>query len=361
MAKVSKRRGGYVLDFYNHEGKRVWKTMPKGTTKKTAQEELSKILERLKLGKYIHSKKIPTFKEVAAEWLLHRKLNLRASTWSVYEGHTRNHFNEFLHIKINQITTTMIEEYINLRQEEGMNISTLRKVLVSLGQILSLATKRGYCVQNPLTEADRPRDQGTEEDNIDIMQILTPKQIFAFLNKVKGQKYKALFNLAIFSGARQGELLGLKWSDILWQESQVYIKRTFNNGAFFATKTKSSKRKIDIGPSTLRILKEWKLACPASEYGLVFPNESGNPLNHNNMVNRYFRPALKAAKIDILRFHDLRHTYTSLLLEQGENIKYIQTQLGHSNPTVTLNVYAHLMKPTNQAAAIRLEKAILNG
>jgi len=78
------------------------------------------------------------------------------------------------------------------------------------------------------------------------------------------------------------------------------------------------------------------------------------------MVNRYFRPALKKAKIGQIRFHDLRHTYASLLIEQGENIKYIQTQLGHSNPTVTLNVYAHLMKPTNQAAAKRLERMVLN-
>jgi len=91
---------------------------------------------------------------------------------------------------------------------------------------------------------------------------------------------------------------------------------------------------------------------------LSFPNEAGNPMNHNNMVNRHFRPALREAKLEIIRFHDLRHTYASLLIEQGENIKYIQNQLGHSNPTVTLNVYAHLMKPVNQAAAQRLENAV---
>lgn len=78
------------------------------------------------------------------------------------------------------------------------------------------------------------------------------------------------------------------------------------------------------------------------------------------MVNRYFRPALKAAGIEQIRFHDLRHTYASLLIEQGENIKYIQTQLGHASPTVTLNVYAHLMKPTNQEAAKKLESMIFN-
>jgi len=76
------------------------------------------------------------------------------------------------------------------------------------------------------------------------------------------------------------------------------------------------------------------------------------------MYYRFFEPALKKAELGKVRFHDLRHTYASLLIEQGENIKYIQTQLGHSNPTVTLNVYAHLMRPYNQESARRLEDSV---
>jgi integrase len=78
----------------------------------------------------------------------------------------------------------------------------------------------------------------------------------------------------------------------------------------------------------------------------------------NNLVNRYFHPALEKAEIDRIRWHDLRHTKASLMLEQKENLKYIQTQLGHSSPTVTLNVCAHLMKPENEEAACRLENTI---
>ena len=116
--------------------------------------------------------------------------------------------------------------------------------------------------------------------------------------------------------------------------------------------------KVDLGPGMLTDLKKWKLACPKSKLNLIFPNKLGSPINHNNLVNRYFKPALEAAKLSKIRFHDLRHTYASLLIEQEKNIKYIQNQLGHSSPTVTLNVYAHLMKPINQEAAIRLENAI---
>jgi integrase len=105
-------------------------------------------------------------------------------------------------------------------------------------------------------------------------------------------------------------------------------------------------------------LKKWKLACPKNEIDLILPNEAGQPMNYSNMMRRYFEPALTAANIPRIRFHDLRHTYASLLIEQGENIKYIQNQLGHSSPTVTLNVYSHLMDKSNQEAAHKLENTI---
>jgi len=91
-------------------------------------------------------------------------------------------------------------------------------------------------------------------------------------------------------------------------------------------------------------------------FGDRFP---GRPSISVDMRCRYYEPALKKTNLGKVRFHDLRHTYASMLIEQGENIKYIQIQLGHSTPMVTLNVYAHLMKSTNQKAAIQLEKRLL--
>jgi len=236
----------------------------------------------------------------------------------------------------------------------------LRKILVSLGQVFNYAVRHRYIEYNPLREAERPRSQGKEgESEQDKILILTPDRIKALLDKTEDQKYKMLFKLAIFSGARQGELLGLKWSDVDWENNQIHIKRTFNNGRFFTTKTKESNRSIDIGPKVMTELKKWKLACPKSELDFIFPNEKANPIDHHNMVYRYFLPTLTEADLPRIRFHDLRHTYASLLIEQGENIKYVQSQLGHSNPTVTWNVYAHLMKPTNPESASRLENTVL--
>ena len=355
MATVPKRRNRYVLDFYDHEGRRKWVTMPKDTTLKQAKAKLREIESDLANGKYIPFEKNPTFNQVAKEWLENKRFNIRQSTLDVYQGHTRNHFNEFTGLKINQITIEKVEAFIKSRQAAGMNISTLRKILTSLRQIFQLAVKRNYSQVNPVDFADKPKSQSQGKE----MKILTRDEITTFLNAVKDQKYRVLFSLAIFSGARQGELLGLKWPDILWADKQIFIQRSYNNGRFYDTKTKGSTRKIDVGPAMLKKLKEWRLACPPGELDLVFPTINGNPINHNNMVSRYFLPSLERARIQRIRFHALRHTFASLLIDQGENIKYIQSQLGHSNLTVTLNVYAHLMDKTNQDAAVRLEQAVL--
>jgi hypothetical protein len=130
---------------------------------------------------------------------------------------------------------------------------------------------------------------------------------------------------------------------------------TSTNATSCNAKTKTSSRKIDIGPTVTTELKKWKLACPKNEIDLILPNEAGQPMHYSNMMRRYFEPALTAANVPRIRFHDLRHTYASLLIEQGENVKYIQSQLGHSSPMVTLNVYAHLMKSVNQEATRKLQ------
>lgn len=356
MACVTKRRGRYVIDYYDNQGKRRWETLKKGTTKKKATDRLREIEEQLSRGTYVPEKKIPRLSEVCKEWLESKEPNVRASYLSTCEGVTRNHFKELEHLKVNRITTAMVEKWIREKQAAGMHVNTLRKAIMILNQIMGYAVRHGYAGYNPVRDAERPRDQGQVQKKK--IRVLTPDEIKAFIDAVEDRKYKTLFKLTIMSGARQGELLGLKWSDVDWEKSQIHIQRTFNNQRWYATKTATSNRRIDLGPAMMTELKKWKLACPPTPLNLIFPNDAGGPINHSNMRSRYFEPALKKAKIGKVRFHDLRHTYASLLIEQGENIKYIQSQLGHSSPTVTLNVYAHLLKSTNQEAALRLEKAI---
>lgn len=356
MACITKRGDRYVIDYYDNKGKRRRKTLKKGTTKKAAKEKLRDIEDRLEKGTYIPENKIPTFAEVAKDWLEYKKPNLRASTWSNYEGYSRNHFHDLDRIKINRITTANIEKFITDRQNSGMHIKTLRRVLMTVGQILSYGVRHKYIGYNPARDIERPKSQGNEKKQK--IRILSPAEINALLESEKNLKYNTIYMLAIFSGARQGEILGLKWSDVDWKNNQIHIQRTFNNKAWYDVKTETSNRRIDLGPVMMTALKKWKLPCPISELYLMFPNNAGNPINHDNMCRRHFKPALKKAGLGNVRFHDLRHTYASLLIEQGENIKYIQTQLGHSNPTMTLNVYAHLMRPYNPESARRLESNV---
>lgn len=357
MAKIRKRGERYVLDFYDQHGKRQRETMKAGATKKEAEAELRARAEAVSKRAFLPVKRMPLFSEVAAEWLNHKRPNVRITTHEVFNGNVKNHFKELASVKIGLIDTATVEKWIARKQAEGMNINTLRKLIVTLNQIMAYSARHGYADHNPVRDAERPREQG-QEPGKEKIAVLKPDEINRLLDATEDQKYKLLFRMAVFTGARQGELLGLKWQDIKWQDKQVHIQRTFTKGHFFDTKTKGSNRKIDLGPVLLSELRKWKLASGKNDLDLVFCNEAGQPMNYSNMMNRHYFPALTAAELPRIRFHDLRHTYASLLIQQGENIKYIQNQLGHSSPTVTLNVYAHLMNSTNQEAACRLENVV---
>ena len=106
-------------------------------------------------------------------------------------------------------------------------------------------------------------------------------------------------------------------------------------------------RKIDIPDSLLSELKKRKLACPISEHDLVFPNRNGQPTPHNNVIRRHFVPALKKAELPRVSFHSLRHTNASIRIQSGQNIKYIQSQLGHSSINITMDTYGHLFNDVN--------------
>jgi len=356
MACIAKRRNRYVIDFYDNHGKRRWKTLPKGSTKKKAKEELRNIEDQIRKGIYVPDKKIPIFDMVAKDWLEQKKHNVRDSTLTMYKGHLRHHFSNINQLKINRINISTVEKFISLRQENGMNLTSLRKLIVTFNQVMNYAVRHRYIDYNPVRDAERPKSRGEIKKRHGC--ILQPDEISAFLKSVSDPKYKTLFMLAIMSGGRQGELLGLKWSDIDWTNNQIHIQRTYTKGRWYRPKSKSSNRKVDLGPSMIRQLKKWKLACLPSILNLIFPNNAGKPMCQSHMLNRHFFPALKRAGLKRIRFHDLRHTYASLLIEQGENIKYIQTQLGHYSPTMTLDVYAHLMNPINQEAACRLENTV---
>lgn len=370
MACIAKRRGRYVIDCYDQHGKRYRKTMKAGITKDAARKELHEIELKIERRTFLHEKKTPLFSKVASDWLDYKKTRCRETTWEMYQGHLNNHFAELDNKKINLITTANIEKYITAKQSEKMALATLRKILVTLNQVMRYAVRNRLIDFNPVIDAERPKATGQLNQSEEV-SILTPEQIRALLEAEPNQKYKTIFLTAIMTGMRQGEILGLQWSDVNFTTKQIHVKRTFNHDRFFEPKTRQSIRKIDLAPVLVKALAAWKLVSTNQKQDpvdqieeekpkldLVFPSKAGTPIGCYNLVRRHFEPALKKAKIPHIKWHALRHTYASLLIEQKENIKYIQNQLGHSSPTVTLNVYSHLMKGENQEAVCRLENAI---
>lgn len=199
------------------------------------------------------------------------------------------------------------------------------------------------------------------------MDCLTPEEVRAFLEHVPGRWY-AFFLTAVVSGLRYGELLAMKWSNLDWNSERYFVKETLTKEADFAeVKTESSRQPVDLSPMCLDALREHrarqaeeKLQAGASyvDNDLVFATDTGTPLNFRNVATRVFRPALKAAGLRYIRFHDLRHTCASLLINQGESPKYIQKQLRHASIQMTFDRYGHLFPDTNREAVRRLDAAL---
>ena len=357
MAKIAKRRDRWIIDFYDTKGKRRWITLPKGSTKRRAKEKLREIEDQIKSGVYMPKNKMPLFKGVANDWIEIKRPDIRPSTLEMYQGHIRNHFSDFADIPIDRISTAKIERFISKRRIAGMNINTLRKLIVSFNQIFKYAVRHKYISENPVTNAERPKRQ--QHDKKPEIKVLNPEQINLLLDAVDDPKYKTFFMLAIMSGARQGELLGLKWSDVYWDDNQIHIQRSFNHNRLQLPKTESSNRRIDSGPAMMSELKHWRLqSFFSADDHFIFPNLVGKPMCQSHMLSRHFFLSLERAGLHRIRFHDLRHTYASLKIEQGENLVYISKQMGHSSTTVTSTIYAHLINDTNYQSACGLEKMI---
>jgi integrase len=204
--------------------------------------------------------------------------------------------------------------------------------------------------RNPASFAKPPREPASE------MAILTESQVSQLLVAAQGHRWEALFHLAVISGMRQMELLGTKWNDLDWLRQTLKIERQLvrpdgNGVQFTAPKTRFGRRSIALGSKTIEVLrahyerqqverlaagKEWQ------EYGLIFTTGLGTPIHPRNLV-RAFKQLLNDAGLPSVRFHDLRHTNASLLLNQGKPVIAVSRRLGHAKASITLDIYGHLI------------------
>lgn len=258
-----------------------------------ATDELRGILDQIERGTYLPEKKGPNISKIADNWLETKKQSVRANTYQQYLGHVENHIKPKIgSIRIDRITTMGVEKFTAKRREDGVSLPLLKKVLVTLGQVMRYAVKHRYIDHNPVTDADRPKDAGKIKSK-PTKQYLTDDQINTLIEAIPDEKSKMLIHLAAMTGARQGELLGLKWSDIDFETKQISIRRSFNNRKWYQPKSAGPFRAIDIGQGTLKALKRWKVQCPPNELELIFPNGNGDPLNYSTCCGSTFGPHSK--------------------------------------------------------------------
>jgi integrase len=348
--------------------------MRKGVTRAEAETKLRQHISAIEKGCYVHATEGAAFHEVAAAWLAHKKTQVRSTSWDVLDQHVRIHLKPIRDVKINKLTLPIVEDLIDQLAGESvdeepvgkcpdekptrkrMATATVRKILITLNQIMRYAIRHGLASFNPVTDAEKPK---LERGPVDEDQVLKAEAEGLLIEATKDPKYKTLFMLAATTGAREGELLGLKWADVDFAEGRITIRRTFTKGKFFEPKTQASRRKVDLGPAMRMAMIAWRMACPSTKLDLVFPNGAGKPMNYSNMVRRHFQPALEAAGLPRVKFHSLRHSYASIQLAAGQPIKYVQNQLGHAAASVTLDTYGHYMDGVNHEAAAGLEERIM--
>ncbi len=359
---VQKKGSNYYIR-YRFNGKQISKAVGAGATKRQAEKMLTEIMGQIHNGGY-RELEDTTFGEFSEKWLSdYAEPRVKASTYKFYKDIIDNHlapkssdrlpgFGDFY---LSSITTHMIEEYLATKKREtDLSPTTIGYLLVVMKMILKRAIAWGYLSKNPAEYIEKPRKETKEMDFLNIEEL----RQFTETAKQTDPDYYPLFLTACLTGMRRGELLALKWSDINWAISQIHVRRSLVLGEIETPKSKAAVRAVIVPPILISVLKKHQLSCPIGELNLVFPNREGKIMHAENMIRRHYLPALRRSGLRRIRFHDLRHTYASLLIAQSENLKFIQQQLGHSSAQVTLDRYGHLMPQVQHGVGERLQENV---
>ncbi|MGM0496038.1 MAG: tyrosine-type recombinase/integrase [Bacillota bacterium] len=341
-----------------------------GQTRKEVAEKMTKLKNDLLMGTYVEPSNIK-IKEWLDRWIEGRKSSLAYSTYRNYKVMIRNHLNDDIgDIKLKDLQPRQIQELLNYKLENGkkkgeggLSTRTVKYIYQTLHAALEQAVKERLITNNVCKAVEVPKKQQEKK-----LHTWNKKQVNKFLQEAEDYRYFSLLYLAVNTGMRRGELLGLQWKDIDFDKKRITVKRQLartDKGLIFKkVKTKSGNRTIPITDNIVTTLKKCKikqsenklkLGEQYNDNDLVGCNSIGNPIDPRNLV-REFKKVTKEAQLPEIRFHDLRHTFATLFLEAGGPIKTLQQILGHSSITVTIDTYSHV----TEEMLIEAEKKIDN-
>jgi integrase len=338
-------------------------------TKKDAQKYLISTLSAISTGTFVEPSPLG-LDDFLDKWLSSAaKPKLSERTFAEYVALLRRYVREPLgRKKISALAPLDIQAVYSEMQERGLSARIVRYTHAVLSSALKQGVRWGMLYRNPAELVQLPKLIRKE------MCALTPEQSARFLAALETDRYFTLFALALSTGMRPAEYLGLRWSDVDLSRATVTVRRalvwrTKGGGWYFTEpKTSRSRRTIPFPPSMIATLVEHKrrqseerlrLGSEWQDHGLVFTTSLGSPLNISNLTGKHFKPALKRAGLPItMRLYDLRHTCATLLLSEGENPKVVSERLGHASITLTLDVYSHVLPDMQKAATDKLENLL---
>jgi integrase len=328
------------------------------TKRRAADRFLTAAVDRVQTGTYFDVKAPVTFREYAETWQ-HGLGHLKPNTRRNYGYDLRRHLiPAFADLPLGEIGPEEVNAYL-ARKADALRPKSLRNHLSLLVKMLDDAVEARRLAVNRLHRSRairRPR--AIREDDEIAIEILTHTEVNAVLDALPPAWYP-FFLCATCTGLRLGELLGLQWGDFDEAGGRLWVRRQCLQGQFYLPKTKQSRRAVDIGDQLLAVLRGARDTrfgtTPAPSDALIFPSRTGGPLFAPNLRSRVWKPALAKAGVRSVRFHSLRHFYASALIAQGENIKYISSQLGHASVQITVDRYGHLFPDARRVAAGRFE------
>jgi integrase len=353
LGAIRKRGKQYAIRYYDAAGRRRWETI--GPNLHEAKQVLAERMWERRNGKFCLNRQPITMKEFAAKWDVDyvtvqvRLGRMKESSAESCRSRLRLHVVPFFErLQLDAITLPHVREFMMALLAKELSPKTVLNVMVVFKEMLKHAVQWGYLDANPAQYAERPRGEDQE------MQILTPPEIRRLLDAAD-EPTRTLLLCAVLTGMRRGELLGLRWEDIDLEGHRVFVRRALWRGKIVTPKSRRSRRTIDMAPT----LRSALTRLPSRfQGGLVFCRPDGRPIDPDNFTHREWARVLRRAELRRMRFHDLRHTYASLLIAQGAHPKYIQAQLGHASIQTTLDRYGHLMPDAHAAEARKLDRLV---
>jgi len=258
-------------------------------------------------------------------------------------------------IALSRLTPVHVQSLLTSLEDKGVSPRGRQMAYDRLHRALGQAVQWGLVPRNVCDAVTRPRAPRPT------MRVLTPEQVNVLLAAAREDRFHALYVLAVTTGLRQGELLGLQWDDVDLPRAVLHVRHALHEVAgrlwLDEPKTPKARRAVDLPAVAVAALCEHRerLLAKGQARQFVFCDTQGGPVRKSNLVRRSFLPLLKRAGLPRIRFHDLRHTAATLLLLQGVHPKVVQERLGHSQISITLDTYSHVLPSMGREAAAKLD------